>query len=705
MENEQLLSGEKKATFQTSDGRKVTIAVPVNTTESGAQVIFNNMIINNEIPNVMSGDSTLDQQDLPFIAKERNAVNLSEQATRNILNPFGAGKTIEAGFRAFADTDFEKNDGRTYGERYRAIKNELTVLDNAYQQLKPVDSAVSDIAGMATSLYAALKGIQTKAPKIYEKITEAKTKFGKTLKNVGLGAGAGIVQGIGEADTIQDIPEKSLQYGLGGGLGVGVFAVGGKAFKIVKNAFTGITGTGNSQQQALNIIKNYIGNDGTKAISINGMKSMLDEMRAIGVPNPVLADLSEDFLQIVNKSTRFTSDKNAVKLFLDGRSGDIEDVVIKKLLQTSGIKSTKFGVDYIDDLLLRQKTAADLAYPELNKVLIDTKELKNLKNIPAFKKAYEDLRKSELDLKNINMPSYDKFIKGNKVSTELLRKLRTKFGELYESNLGPLKEIGTKPKQTDASNAYLNMSKELDMVMSKNNSQYKAANVNFADSFKLNKAYENGYKSEKLTAEEMDKIISKMNVSEKEAYRVGLITYVREIKDKFSGGNIIKRIFGSDRKRRAMEKGFSSKKSFDEFTKFTGFVEKQQQLTGKILNNSATADRLSPVDVSGGLKSQILDELGLNVGSAVSRTTGVNPLVAKRLNELLLEPDPAKQNALFKLLKQQADALKNKNIKGIPTGLLTSPAYKSLLAAQAPRVILPTLLTLGNESKTNTIKR
>jgi len=182
MENEQLLSGEKKATFQTSDGRKVTIAVPVNTTESGAQVIFNNMIINNEIPNVMSGDSTLDQQDLPFIAKERNAVNLSEQATRNILNPFGAGKTIEAGFRAFADTDFEKNDGRTYGERYRAIKNELTVLDNAYQQLKPVDSAVSDIAGMATSLYAALKGIQTKAPKIYEKITEAKTKFGKTLK-------------------------------------------------------------------------------------------------------------------------------------------------------------------------------------------------------------------------------------------------------------------------------------------------------------------------------------------------------------------------------------------------------------------------------------------------------------------------------------------------------------------------------------------
>jgi len=60
---------------------------------------------------------------------------------------------------------------------------------------------------------------------------------------------AGIVQGIGEADTIQDIPEKSLQYGLGGGLGVGVFAVGGKAFKIVKNAFTGITGTGNSQQQ------------------------------------------------------------------------------------------------------------------------------------------------------------------------------------------------------------------------------------------------------------------------------------------------------------------------------------------------------------------------------------------------------------------------------------------------------------------------
>jgi len=72
-------------------------------------------------------------------------------------------------------------------------------------------------------------------------------------------------------------------------------------------------------------------------------------------------------LQIVNKSTRFTSDKNAVKLFLDGRSGDIEDVVIKKLLQTSGIKSTKFGVDYIDDLLLRQKTAADLAYPELIK--------------------------------------------------------------------------------------------------------------------------------------------------------------------------------------------------------------------------------------------------------------------------------------------------------------------------------------------------
>tara|TARA_R110002049_G_scaffold103273_1_gene249457 strand:+ start:2529 stop:4673 length:2145 start_codon:yes stop_codon:yes gene_type:complete len=704
-----LKANEKKASFMLEDGseRIVNIAVPINATEKDAQIIFNNMITNNEIPKVQSGDSSTDQQDLPFYAKERNAVNFGEQALRNFANPFGFGNEIEAMFRAIPDSKYEQNDNLTYPQRYRAVKDELKVLSNAYQQLQPVDSALSDIGGMATSIFAALKGIKSKAPDLYKTLTEAKTKFGFALKNIGLGGGAGAIQGVGEADTIEEIPAEAGRYGLGGAAGTGVFMVGGKIFKIVKNSFTGITGSGNAEQQALQIIKKYVGEKGTGNITIPQMKSMLDEIRASGAPSPVIADLTEDFANIVNKSTRFTGDKNAVKLFLEGRSEDTSDLVLKKLLQTSGIKSTKFDVDYIDDLLLTQKTAAQKAYPDIDKVLIPTKELNSLKKIPAFKKAYEDIAKTELFETGVKMPTYKQFVTGNQVSTKTLRQLKTKFNELYESNLGAMKEIGTKPKVTKTSRAMLNIEKSLDNIISKNNAQYKSANVNFSNSFKLNNAYESGLKSDRLSAEELTKKISLMNASEKEAYRVGLISKVRNQMDTFSGGNIVKKIFGNERKRRAMEKAFTSKESFNEFKKFSGFVESQKKLTNKVLTNSSTADRMAGETVEFS-RVGLLKELGFDLNQLGSRAQGINPLVAKRLNELLLEPDPAMQNALFLDLKNLTKSQNSVKIPftntRIPSDIIKSPAYKSLLSAQAPRTVLPTLINLGEEPSEDQIK-
>jgi hypothetical protein len=305
------------------------------------------------------------------------------------------------------------------------------------------------------------------------------------------------------------------------------------------------------------------------------------------------------------------------------------------------------------------------------------------------------------------MPTYKQFITGDKVSTKTLRQLKTKFNELYESNLGQIKEIGKKPKVTKTSIAMLNIEKSIDKIISKNNTQYKSANVDFSNSFKLNNAYESGLKSDRLSAEELIKRISLMNSSEKEAYRVGIISKVRGQMDTFSGGNIVKKIFGSERKRRAMEKAFPSKKSFDEFTKFSGFVESQKKITDKVLANSSTADRMAGEAVEFS-RAGLLKDLGFDLSSLGSRAQGINPLVAKRLNELLLEPDPAKQNALFLALKDLTKSQKSIKIPftntKIPADIIKSPAYKSLLSAQAPRTVLPTLINLGEEPSEDQIK-
>ena len=656
----------KKAKFKLLDGKTAIILVPQDATEQDAKKILNTMISSGEIPNADE-------------SKVKQSYNKDLQTLRSFADPFGFGGEIESVFTSIFPK--ESQEGTTYPERYVQSKQELNALQNRFREDYPGTSGISQLAGMLGVSVASLEGLKKFAPDIFKKITESASKGKQFIKNIGLGGAGGALQGAGEAENISDIPLSSAKYGLLGSGGATVIGGAGAILGAGKKALQGLGIWGNPEVQSNKLIMEYLNGDN---ITADQAIELLDEMRRIGLPDPVIADLSENMQRLGAKSFTMSKNKDKIATQLKGRQEDLKETIFDQILNKSKIKSSELGDDYLKELVDRQRSQARANYPEAEEILLDGSKFKSFWKIPAVKDAFNKAKK-EADKFNEPFPTWNEIQKMESIPTKTLSEIKTTFNDLIESNttntiMGDrVSKLGRK---------YTITQKAFDKQIRDLNPSYAKANDEFADAFKIKKAYDLGQKAITTPGRTLDNSLNKMTKEELEAFRSGFVSKIENKFEDFQGADFGKQVFGSNKKKNIIKKAFDDEESFNEFNLL---IEKQNDLLNtsrRVLGGSDTAAKLTPITGSqGGYKEAFFESLGLNPKQLLNRATGVSPAVGQNINKQLFEADPAQQNAILRALKEEEEILANR-------GAIKRSSTYGLLGGESPAVIFPTLLNM-----------
>lgn len=657
----------KQADFELANGKIATILVPKEATEQEAKKILNTMISSGEIPNV--DESTVKQ-----------SYDKDTQTLRSFADPYGFGGEIESVFRAISSD--KSQEGTTYPERYVQSKQELNALQNRFREDYPGTSGVAQLASMLGVSVASLSSLKKFAPDTFKKITESASKGKQFLKNVGIGAIGGVVQGAGEAENISDIPLSSLKYGVLGAGGSTIIGGAGAVLGASKKALQGLGLWAKPEVQANKIIIEYLNGD---KITADQAIELLDEMRRIGLPDPVIADLSANMQTLGSKSFIMSKGKDKISTQLLERQDQLKETIFEQILSKSKIKSTELGDDYLKELVEKQRIQAKATYPEAEETLLDASKFKPFWKIPAVKDGFNQAKKIA-DKFNEPFPTWIELQKMDKIPTKVLSQIKSTFNDLIESDT----KIGIRGDRVGSlGRKYSITQRALDKQIRDLNPSYAKANDEYADAFKIKKAYDLGQKSLTTPDRSLENSLDKMTNEELEAFRSGFVSKTEDVFDKFEGVDFGKKIFGSRKKKNIIKKAFDNEDSFNEFSTL---INKQSDLittSRKVLGGSDTAAKgLTPIEGSqGGYKEAFLESMGFSPKQLLNRATGVSPAVGQSLSKQIFEADPAEQYAILKALKEEEEAIANR-------GILKRSSTYGLLGGESPAVIFPTLLNM-----------
>ena len=184
----------------------------------------------------------------------------------------------------------------------------------------------------------------------------------------------------------------------------------------------------------------------------------------------------------------------------------------------------------------------------------------------AYERAVEDA-----ELEGVPMPKYDDIISGKATGDISLRQLHyMKMGLDGAIETGARQgslASNTKRLLVGRKNEFLKL---LDETAPKidGESSYKIARNKFAGDAALRDAIEEGKKFMSGDPDELAGIVGKMSESEKEAFRIGVAQAVRNSVDSAADlADTGKRIFGSEKKRKALRAAFPDDATFNAFEK------------------------------------------------------------------------------------------------------------------------------------------
>jgi hypothetical protein len=150
-----------------------------------------------------------------------------------------------------------------------------------------------------------------------------------------------------------------------------------------------------------------------------------------------------------------------------------------------------------------------------------------------------------------------------------------------------------------------------------------------------------------------------MNDSEKEAFRLGMMSDVNSRLENFKGGDFTRQIFKSDKQKSLLRYAFTDSKKYDEFAKYVDGLSNQSKTAKALMGGSQTGERLAISEESGnaarlaqsfatgGITSASLEMLR----SAAARTKGISSETDSELQKRLFAADPIEQAAIIAELK------------------------------------------------------
>lgn len=541
----------------------------------------------------------------------------------------GFGDELEAALRTGSFSD----------EDYKRLRDQLRAQQQQFQTEYPVTGTALDVAG-SLALPAGVLGSAYKAGKGAWQIAKA---------GAGAGAATGAATGAGVAPEMSDIPASAAGYGATGAvLGGTVPAAIGLGGRLVSNLVDSL-GFTNANKVATRKLAEYMDKDNLTPDQVN---DMLNEYRRVGVPDPVLADVGENLRGAGYASYVVPSKaKGATESFLEGRNADMANALARGLEQKAGVKANgKFGFDYINDVATSQEVAAKKAYPEAYSKDIPANPFRKYVNRDVFAKAYEDAKR-RADVYGYTLPELSQIRNAQFISTQILHEIKKGLDDVIDRETD--KVTG---KMTGYGADVARVKKEFNDLIKYYNKDYAKANSEFADFAKLKGAYNEGLDYMKMETSELASKLKKMTPAEKESFRVGMISEIRNKLANFKGGDPARLVFKSDRQKESLKFAFDDIGQFKDFVRQVDYQNNLLKTQRKVLGGSQTQERAMLTEDLGtaakAVRGDFLGAIGDVVRRGAARAGGVTPDVAEQMQKMLFNPSAQGQSALLRQMQE-----------------------------------------------------
>lgn len=566
---------------------------------------------------------------------------------------FGLADEIEAAFRT----------GRISGPEYERLRNQLRAQQGQFGQDYPNVKTPLELAGGMLVPLGGFK-VAKQASTGIQSALAGETLGGQMLRGAGVGAATGALSGYGYAT--KDAGGEAVTGSIfGGALGATVPVAIKGAGTVIRNTLNA-SGFGDQPAAASKILANYFQKDN---LTPNEAMAALDELRRIGVPNATIADLGENLRGLAYSAYTVPSKaKTGTQAFLESRLIDQKNDVVKALADKAGLDINVNGYNKLNSLIQQQSEAAKKAYPAAYSREVNAKDFRQFMDRDVFKKAYKEAV-DRADVRGESLPALDVLLSDRRVPTDVMHQIKIGLDRVIE-------------KETDAVTGkvsgygrdVIQVKNEFNDLLKQKNKVYEKANAEFADSARVQNAFQMGQSYQKLNVSEAAAKVKQFNDAEKEAFRMGMMADINNRLGDFKGGDFTRQIFKSDNQKALARLAFEDQAKYNEFSQFVKAMDEQSKTAKKVIGGSPTAERLATQQNAAEI-SQIAqnaargDLLGTTkavAGMLFGRAKGISAESSEALQKRLFTSSPKEQRAILDELQSRTQRR--------PVGLLSGAA-------------------------------
>lgn len=566
---------------------------------------------------------------------------------------FGTLEEIEAALRT----------GSISGLEYEKQRNLLREQQKQFGMDFPIVKTSAEIGGSLIAPLGIAKQVAKLAPTTQALITGT-TVPGQIARGTGIGAVTGAASGYGFAEK-EDGSEAAAGGIFGGLLGGSVPVVVKGAGTLIKNVLNS-AGIGDQEAAASKMLANYLKKDN---LSPTEAQQALDELRRIGVPNPVIADLGKSLNDLAYSAYAVQSSaKGTTKEFLENRLIDQPNDIVKGLVEKAGLAKNVNGFEYLEALTANQSRLASQAYPEAYSKAINAVPFRKFIDRDVFTKAYGEAVK-RADVYGQKLPDLASIRNAQSVPTDVLHQIKMGLDRIVDAETDNITK-----KMSGYGSDVVKVKNEFNDLIKSLNPEYKKANAEFADAERIKNAFKLGEDYQKLNPAEAASNIKKMTADEKEAFRLGVMADVNQRLGNFKGGDFTKQIFKSENQKLLLRNAFPDQASYTEFSQYVKSLNRQAETKQRVLGGSRTDENkavreeanllgsLAQASATGDLASLLRS----GVNTVLSRAKGISSESSEALQKRLFSVDPVEQTAILRELNKRANKPR--------TGLLTGAA-------------------------------
>ena len=610
-------------------------------------------VVQDEAPQV---STSVFQPAVPYSGAAETGRAVAQGAT------FGFADEIEAAFRT----------GRISGPQYEKLRNQLRAQQGQFGQDYPNVKTPVELAGGMLIPFGTLQAAK-RAETGTQTMLAGQGLRGQMARGFGVGAATGALSGAGYAT--QDTGEEAVKGSIfGGALGATVPVALKGAGTVIRNVLNA-SGVGDQQVAASKILANYLQKDN---LTPNEAMGALDELRRIGVPNATIADLGDNLRGLAYNACAVSSKaKTGTQNFLESRLIDQKNDVVKALADKAGLDINVNGYERLNKLIEDQSAAAKKAYPAAYSKEVYAKDFRQFMDRDVFKNAYREAV-ALADVKGKKLPPLDVLLSDRRVPTDVMHQIKIGLDRVIEKETDAVTG-----KVTGYGRDVIQVKNDFNKLLTQKNDAYRIANEKFADSAKIQDAFQMGQKYQKLDVKEASAKIKAFNPAQKESFRMGMMADINNRAGDFKGGDFTRQVFKSDNQKGLARLAFEDQNKYNEFSQFIKAIDEQGKTAKKVIGGSPTAERLVTQQNAGEIaqiaqnaaRGDVLGTTKALAGAVFSRAKGISSETSEALQQRLFSTNAKEQQAILAELQKRTQRrpvgmLSGSAIVGTSTGIL-----------------------------------